>query len=71
MKTTIKGHCRDIVVKPSPVGGMIELHLIAKGPNGGYMAGEVLTPEQCGALIFGIEQALACHDISKAAPNVA
>lgn len=56
---------RDVIVRPSKVAGMIELTLIEKGAtiSGGYCSGVVLTADQAGALIFGIEQALEVHDV--------
>lgn len=54
MKTTIKlGAGRAIVVTPAPGGVRVDLTMA-----GMVMGGDKLTPDQCGALMFGIEQAL-------------
>lgn len=54
MKTTIKlGAGRAIVVTPAPGGVRVDLTMA-----GVVMGGDRITPDQCGALIFGIEQAL-------------
>lgn len=54
MKTTIKlGAGRAIVVTPAPGGVRIDLTMA-----GVVVGGDRITPDQCGALMFGIEQAL-------------
>lgn len=54
MKTTIKlGANKAIVVKPGPKGLRVDVTLA-----GVCVAGDELTPDQAGALIFGMEQAL-------------
>ena len=59
MKTTIRAHTKDVIVRPSPVAGMIELTLQAKqSSEGGFTSGVCLTADQAGALIFALEQAL-------------
>jgi len=66
MKTTIRAHTKDVIVKPSPVAGMIELHLQSKNDpaHGQHVAAVVLTPDQAGALIFGLEQALEANEVA-------
>jgi hypothetical protein len=68
MKTTIKTHTLDVIVKPVSIIGYadcIELSLFESGPKGrGYVACIMLTEDQCGALIFGIEQALEARQIA-------
>lgn len=54
MKTTVKlGAGKAIVVSPAPGGVRVDLTVA-----GVVMGGDRMTPDQCGALIFGIEQAL-------------
>jgi hypothetical protein len=61
MKTTVKTHNKKIVVQPSLVAGFIELNLLG---DFGYLTGTTLTPDQAGALIFGLEQALEAQDVA-------
>ncbi len=60
MKTTIKTHTDDVVVKPSPITSLIELHIETPIVDGGHRASVVLTRDQAEALVFGIESALEC-----------
>lgn len=54
MKTTIKlGKAKAIVVKPSPRGVAVEVTVA-----GVVLVCDHLTEDQCGALMFGIEQAI-------------
>jgi hypothetical protein len=60
VNTTIKTGGWDVVVKPSPIGcGFVELHLETPSKNGGHRASVVMTQDQIGALIVGLEQAVA------------
>ena len=54
MKTTIKCHMRDIVVSASSVPGYVDFNLMMGNI---YTDGLCLTQDQCGELIFAIEQA--------------
>ncbi|MFZ3219667.1 MAG: hypothetical protein WA174_06510 [Rhodoferax sp.] len=60
MRTTIKiSREKEIVVRPSLGGGGVDLTIFPAATVGSeYLQGVALTPDQCGALIFGIEQAL-------------
>ena len=54
MKTTIKlGKAKSIIVKPSPRGLSFEVCVA-----GVVLVCDHLTPDQCGALMFGMETAL-------------
>lgn len=62
MKTTIKlGGGKAVTVTPGARGGaMVEFSF------GGVSVGrDELTPDQCGALIFGIEQALEAAGVAQ------
>jgi hypothetical protein len=63
MKTTVKTWSKDVVVMPNQTGTAIDLNVYLPRTEGGhYVAGLCLTPDQCGALIFGMEQALEVID---------
>ena len=67
MKTTVCTRDRKLVVQPSVFGGLIELKM--QGINGRLIGdvlsvGAVLTPDEAGALIFGLEQALEANQIA-------
>lgn len=66
MKTTIRCHTKDLIVRPSPVAGMVELNLVSRGWHGGPALGEVLTADQCGTLMFALECALEAQETPKA-----
>lgn len=54
MKATIKlGGNRSIVIQPTPNGARIDVTLA-----GVVMAGDNITPDQAGAIIFALEQAM-------------
>ena len=58
MKTTVKTDVGRVTVQPLTTEGRILLSLGMPG----HFPGLALTPDQCGALIFGIEQALEVID---------
>jgi len=58
MKTTVKTHGDDVVVKTSPVLGFLELHIETPSPAGGHRASVCLNRDQAEALVFGLEMAL-------------
>lgn len=61
MKTTVKlGAGRAIVVTPQAEGVRVDVTLA-----GVVMAGDVLTGEQIGALLFGLEQAAEAVQVGK------
>lgn len=64
MKTTVKlSATRSIVVDPIASGVMI--NMIERVPTGEYITClSVLTPDQCGALIFALEQACEVRTIA-------
>jgi hypothetical protein len=60
MKTTVKlGKGKALIVKPSPRGVAIELTVA-----GVVIVSDHLTPDQCGAFMFGLEQALEVGQIA-------
>lgn len=67
MKTTIKtGICSSLIVQPSTKGMKLALNGITD-----TVAVVDLTPDQAGALIFGIEQALEAAGIQRDLQQVA
>lgn len=62
MKTTIKiDSSKSLVVEPAPGGGVMFSALLH-----GFKAGShVGTPDQCGVLIFAIEQALEVAGVKR------
>lgn len=62
MKTTVKTASARFEVKPSLVGGCIEINVYMQDGRG--ITGNVLTADQAGALIFGMEQALETHEVA-------
>jgi len=58
MKTTVKTDIGRVVVQSLKVEGGVLLTVMLNQ----VMPSIVLTPDQCGALIFGIEQALEVID---------
>ena len=59
MKTTVKTATGSAMVAPLENAGEIVLALVHKTGEGFAL---VLTPDQCGALIFGMEQAMEVID---------
>lgn len=62
MKTTVRTQLLRIIVEPNKVGG---INLELQNNKGVLMFGAVLTQEEAGALIFGIEQAAMAADIAE------
>lgn len=61
MKTTIKlKGGRAIVVQPAPTGVRVDLTV-----SGVCLGGDVMTPDQAGALMFGIEKALEVSEVAR------
>ncbi len=60
MKTTIKlGAGRALIVQPQGEGVRVDLTF-----GGVVMGGDVLTPDQCGALMIGLERATEAAGIA-------
>ena len=58
MKTTIKIDTKKaLVIEPAQLSNGINFNLTIAGFTVG---GAVLTPDQCGVIIFALEQALGC-----------
>ena len=62
MKTTVKSRTGRAEVQPLPVSGEILLSIAASG-----LAAISLTPDEAGALLFGIEQALEALTVGQSA----
>ncbi len=68
MKTTIKAHMKDVEVRPNAgVSGYVDLALWGEKDQWGVRSysGVSLSPDQVGALLFGLEQAAEAADIAK------
>ncbi len=65
VKTTIKTASGSMSVEPLRIEGKV---LLTMRMNGLTVAASELTVDQCGALIFGIEQALEALRVGKAVP---
>lgn len=63
MKTTVKTANGRAVVQPFTISGAVALHVTSWT---GDSAGVTLTPDEAGALIFGIEQALQVLEVQRA-----
>ncbi len=55
MKTTVKTSTKDVVLNHSTVNGLATLTLVDKHSNTSSTV--TLTPDQVGAIIFGLEMA--------------
>lgn len=63
MKTTVRTSNNRIEVSPAEgVPGRIQLTILSVA--GEYLASAFLSPDQAGALEFGMEMALEVHDVA-------
>lgn len=68
MKTTVKAHMADVVVAPNRgVDGYVDLFIYGEKDSAGFVPCKSvsLSPDQIGALIFGLEQAAEAAHIAQ------
>lgn len=68
MRTTIKAHMADVVVAPNRgVAGYVDLFIYGEKDSTGFVPSKSvsLSPDQVGALLFGLEQAAEAAGIAQ------